>query len=79
MLVSTILFNHKLTQVLLSYGFELNTYDPCSANKMVNGKQLTIDWNVNHLKSSHIDPKLNDEFFQRIQDMFRQLGEVKMT
>ena len=79
MLVSAMLFYHKLTQVLLSYSFKLNPYDLCVANKMVNGKQLTVCWHVNDLKSSHIDPKVNDEFLQWIKDMFGQLREVKTT
>ena len=79
MLVSAMLFYCKLTKALLSYRFELNPYDPCVANKMVNGKQLTIFWNVDYLKSSHIDPKVNNEFFQWIKDTFGQLGEVKTT
>ena len=79
MLVSAMLFYHKLTKALLSHGFEMNPYDLCVANKMVNGKQLTICWHVDDLKSSHIDPKVNDEFLQWIKDMFGQLREVKMT
>ena len=79
MLVSAMLFYCKLSKALLSYGFELNPYDPFVVNKMVNAEQLTICWNVDNLKSSHIDPKVNDEFLQWIKDMFRQLGEVKMT
>ena len=46
---------------------------------MVNGEHLTICWHVDDHKSSHIDPKVNDEFLQCIKDTFRQLGEVKMT
>ena len=64
---------------LLSYSFELNPYDPCVVNKMVNGEQLTICWHVDDLKSSHIDPKVNGEFLQWIKDLFGQLSEVKMT
>ena len=79
MLVSAMLFYHKLTKALLSYGFKLNPYDPHVVNKMVNGEQLTICWHVDDLKSSHIDPKVNDKFLQWIKDMFRQLSEVKMT
>ena len=79
MLVSAMLFYGKLTKALLSYGFKLNPYDHCVANKMVNGKQLTICWHVDDLKSSHVNPKVNDEFLQWIKDMFRQLGKVKMT
>ena len=79
MLVSAMLFYHKLTKALLSYGFALNPYDLCFANKMVNSEHLTICWHVDDLKSSHIDPKVNDEFLQWIKEMFGQLGEVKMT
>ena len=79
MLVSAILFYHKLTKALLSYCLELNPYNPCVVNKMVNGEQLTICWNVDNPKSSHINPKVNDEFLQWIKDTFGQLGEVKMT
>ena len=60
MLVSAMLFYYKLTKALLSYGFELNPYDLCVANKMGNGEQLTFCWHVDNLKSSHIDPKVND-------------------
>ena len=42
MLVSVMLFYQKLTKELLSYSFELNPYDPCVVNKMVNSEQLTI-------------------------------------
>ena len=73
------LFYHKLTKALLSYGFELNPYDPCVVNKKVNGEQLTICWDVDNLKSSHINPKVNNEFLQWIKDTFGQLREVKTT
>ena len=69
---------HKLTKALLSYGFELNPYDPYVANKKVNGEQLTVCCYVDDLKSSHIDPTVNDEFLQWIKDI-RHLREVKMT
>ena len=79
MLVSAMLFYCKLTKALLSYGFELNPYDPCVVNKKTNGEQLTVCWHVDNLKSSHINPKVNNEFLQWTKDMFRQLREVKMT
>ena len=79
MLVSAMLFYCQLTKAWLSYSLELDPYDPCVVNKMVNGEQLTIFWHVDDLKSSHIDPKVNDEFLQWIKDMLGQLGEVKTT
>ena len=36
-------------------GFEINPYDPCVSNKMVNGHQMTIFWNVDDLKVSYKD------------------------
>ena len=44
MLVSAMLFYCKLTEALLSYGFELNTYDLYVVNKLGNSEQLTICW-----------------------------------
>ncbi len=37
-------------------GFEVNPYDPCVINKMVNGIQMTVMWYVDDLKVSHKDP-----------------------
>ena len=33
--------------------FEVNPYDPCVANKTVNGSQMTMMWHVDDLKVSH--------------------------
>ena len=62
MLKSTMLFYKKLKKDLESIGFEVNPYDPCVVNRMVNGKQHTVTWHVDDLKSSHVDPKVNNKF-----------------
>ena len=36
-------------------GFAINPYDPCVANKMVNGSQMNVTWYVDDLKISHKD------------------------
>ena len=36
-------------------GFVVNPYDPCVANKMVNGSQMTVTWHVDDLKLSHVE------------------------
>ena len=33
----------------------MNPYDPCVANKIVNGEQMTVTWHINDLKLSHKD------------------------
>jgi hypothetical protein len=52
---TALLFYLKLRSDLEEYGFVMNEYDPCVANKMVNGKQMTIMWHVDDLKASHED------------------------
>ncbi len=42
LLRSALLFCRKLVEDLESNGFKLNPYDPCVANKTVNGKQMTV-------------------------------------
>ena len=42
MLRSALLFYKNLVKDLEEYGFEMNPYDPCVANKMVNGSQITV-------------------------------------
>ena len=54
----SLLFWKKLSGILKEWGFELNTYDRCVANQMVNWKQCTILWHVDGLKISHTDDKV---------------------
>ena len=52
---AALLFYIKFGANLKSVGFQLNPYDPCVANKIVDGAQLTVVWNVDYLKVSHVD------------------------
>jgi hypothetical protein len=52
---SALLFYCKLVVDLCSIGFILNPYNPCIANKMVNGQQMTIWWLVDNFLISHKD------------------------
>jgi hypothetical protein len=52
---SALLFYKKLFGDLEGKGFTLNPYDPCVANKMVTGNQLTVTWHVDDLKLSHVN------------------------
>ena len=40
--------------------FEMNQYDICVANLMNYGKQQTVDWYIDDLKSSHVNPKVDE-------------------
>jgi hypothetical protein len=56
LLRSALLFYRKLVADLESTGFIINPYDPCIANKVINGEQMTVCWHVDDLKVSHMEP-----------------------
>ncbi|CAJ1968219.1 unnamed protein product [Cylindrotheca closterium] len=60
--VLRLLFYNQFQSDLEAKGFVFNPYDPCVANKVVDEKQQTIRSHVDDLMSSHMDPKVNDEF-----------------
>jgi hypothetical protein len=79
LIISSLLYYKKFKRDIESIGFKVNPYDPCVANRMVNGKQHTVTWHVDDLKSSHVDPKVNDEFLQWLKEKYANddIGEVK--
>jgi hypothetical protein len=53
MMKSALLFYRKLISELKGMGFEVNPYDPCISNKMINGNQMMVRWHVDNLMISH--------------------------
>ena len=45
-MVASLLYYRKFTKSLTSVRFEINPYDPCVANKIVDGTQMTICFHV---------------------------------
>jgi hypothetical protein len=58
MMKSALLFYCKLVANLKLLGYKINPYDPCVANKMINGQQMSIFWDVDDLCIGHADPKV---------------------
>jgi len=77
LMISAMLFYNKLKRDLIKNAFKLNSYDPCVANKMVHGNQLTISWHVDDLKVIHKDSKAVDEFLEWVQKTYGTIGKVK--
>ena len=73
-LTASKLFYEDLTAFLISLGFQLNPFDHCVANKLVNGKQLTVTWHVDDLKISHVDPTVVGTLIDQLN---LQYGKVK--
>jgi hypothetical protein len=53
MMKSALLFYRKLVLELKMMGFMIIPYNPCIANKFVNGSQMTLRWLVDNLRISH--------------------------
>jgi len=79
MMVSSLLYYKKFRKDIESIGFEVNPYDMCVANRIIKGKQHTITWHVDDVKSSHEDSKVNDELLDWLKDKYANdnIGEVK--
>ena len=60
-MVASLLYYKKFVTSLEKHGFKLNPYDPCVANKTVDGSVLTVCFHVDDCKISHKSSKVVDE------------------
>ena len=67
------MFYNSLAVDLEAYGFIINPYEPCVANKTIGGKQLTVCWYVEDLKISCVD---TNEVTKMIQWLESEYGEM---
>ena len=78
-LKAALLFWKKLTATLKSWGFIINPYDWCVANKIINEKQCTILWHVDDLKISHCDSNIVTSVISQIEDEFGREAPITKT
>jgi hypothetical protein len=78
MLQSFLLCYKKFRQDIEDIGFEINPYDPCVTNQMIDGNQHTLTWHVDDVKSSHVDSRVNNEFYHWLQAMYVSDGIVQV-
>jgi len=74
--VSALLWYELFSGHLKEMGFEINPYDSCIANKLINGKQCTIAWYVDDMKISHVS---KDVVTQIIQELEKKFGKMSVT
>jgi hypothetical protein len=79
MLTAALLWYREFKTDLETVGFKFNSYDPCVANRKVNGSTQTVKFHVDDLKSSHIDSKVNNNFLSWLNHKYGKHGEVKAT
>ncbi len=51
-------------------GFVVNPHDPCIANKIVDGHQLTLRSHVDDLMNSHIDMSAINDFLRELKVIY---------
>ena len=78
MLQAALLWYEKFRSDLEGIGFKFNPYDPCIANRIVDGKQQTIRFHVDDVMVSHVDPNVNNKFADWLQKMYGSVGDVKV-
>ena len=57
--------------------FNFNPYEPCFTNKIKVGKQHTLRFHADNIISSHVNPKVNDNFKEWMNQNHGKNDEVK--
>jgi hypothetical protein len=73
---SALLWYELFSSTLQGMGFEINPYDRCVANMMINGKQCTIAWYVDDNKVSHMEPAVVTKIIEQVEEHF---GKMTVT
>jgi hypothetical protein len=74
-----ILKSKLLSKQLQEWGFIINPYDWCVANKLVKGEQCTIIWHVDDLKISHKDPEVVSSVIAMLEQVFGKEAPLTIT
>ena len=78
-LKSGLLFWQHLSNVLEQMGFQLNPYDTCVANKIIDGSQCTIVWHVDDLKISHAKQSVVDHVISLLEKTYGKMSTQRGT
>ena len=76
---AALLFWRHLSKKLVDWGFSINPYDWCVANKLIQGSQCTIVGHIDDLKISHIDSGAVDKVIGLLHNEFGQEGPLTVT
>jgi hypothetical protein len=73
------LFWKMPSEQLIEWGFEINPYDWCVANKVIDGKQCTVRWHVDGLKISHQDKRVVTSLIEDLKSVFGKEAPLTVT
>ena len=73
---AALLWYRTFVKFLKDGEFKINKYDPCIANKIINGKQCTICWHVDDTKILHVDKNVVRVLVNNIE---KEFGTMTVT
>jgi len=79
MLQAALLFWKLLLTKLQEWGYTINPYDWCVANKMIAGKQCMVAWHVDNLKFLHVSPDVVTGVIAQLNKEFGTLTPLTVT
>ena len=74
---SALLWYETFKGYLEQEGFVLNKYDPCIANKDIQGSQCTIAWYVDDSKISHKNSEVVTRMINKLEDKFEKMSVTR--
>ena len=74
-MVAIMIYYRKFTKSLTSIGFEINPYDQCVANKVIDGSHMTICFHVDDCKMNHREHKANDFMIKWLHKEYESIFE----
>jgi len=79
MLIAAILWYRLFSSILMAISFEINAYDPCVMNRIMEGKHQAVKFHIDDLMSSMNVTKVNDSFVTWLNKKYGKHAEVKAT
>eukprot|EP00957_Ditylum_brightwellii_P044841 3402090-Ditylum_brightwellii.AAC.1 len=76
---AALLFWENLANALQEWGFEIDPYDWCVANKEINGSQCTVVWHVDNLKILHKDANVVTEIIDTLLGKYGKEKHMTVT
>ena len=78
-LEASLLFWGKLSKILEEMEYQINEYDWYVTNKIIDNNQCTILWNVDDLKTSHVDPAIISRVIADIDVEYGKFEKMAIT
>jgi hypothetical protein len=76
-MVASLLYYRKFVKSLTDIDFIINPYDPCVANKIIEGKQMTICVHVDDCKLSHRKKTVMDRMTGYLRQEYESIFEYR--